>query len=83
MERCWFGFLLGGILVQGSVGHAGETAQAKIKRALFSICMERMVGPNGFETIDLFRVKNEVNHLNPSSSLVFRTVEAWKKPENP
>jgi len=49
MQRCWFGFLLGGILVQGSLGQAGETAQAKIKRALFSICMERMVGPNEFE----------------------------------
>jgi hypothetical protein len=34
MERRWFGFLLAGVLFQGSLAHAGETTQAKIKRAL-------------------------------------------------
>jgi hypothetical protein len=31
--------------------------------------------------IDLFRVKNEVNHLKPSSSLAFRIVTTRKNPE--
>ena len=33
MERCWFGFLLTGVLLQGLLGHAGETTQAKIERS--------------------------------------------------
>jgi hypothetical protein len=34
MERWWLGFLFAGILLQGSLAHASETMQAKIKRAL-------------------------------------------------
>jgi hypothetical protein len=33
LERCWFGFLLTGVLLQGLLGHAGETTQAKIERS--------------------------------------------------
>ncbi len=34
MRRCWQGFILAAITVQGSLAHGGETAQAKIRRAL-------------------------------------------------
>jgi hypothetical protein len=37
--------------------------------------------PEWIRTIDLFRVKNEVNHLNPSSSLVFRIVSSLNAPK--
>ena len=33
-------------------------------------------------TYDFHRVKNEVNYLNPSSSLVFRMHHSAKNPEN-
>jgi hypothetical protein len=37
--------------------------------------------PEWIRTIDLFRVKNEVNHLNASSSLVFRAHRIPKEAE--
>ncbi|HEY6290147.1 MAG TPA: hypothetical protein VI455_01110 [Terriglobia bacterium] len=34
MERCWLGFLLAGAVLHSSLAHAGDTVEAKIKRAL-------------------------------------------------
>jgi hypothetical protein len=34
MKRSWIGYLLAAVMLQGSLGHADESAQDKIKRAL-------------------------------------------------